>query len=42
MPAVYHIGITYDLVEILKKHHPIWINTHFNHPRDNNGIFREA
>ena len=26
--------ITDDLVDILKKHHPLWINTHFNHPRE--------
>jgi len=31
-PVVLPQRITPDLVNILKKHHPIWINTHFNHP----------
>ena len=26
--------ITPELCETLKKHHPLWINTHFNHPRE--------
>ena len=26
--------ITDDLVKMLKKYHPIWINTHFNHPHE--------
>lgn len=34
VPAVLPYRITDDLVEILKKHHPLWINTHFNHPRE--------
>ncbi|MFC1513223.1 lysine 2,3-aminomutase [Thermodesulfobacteriota bacterium] len=33
-PVVLPQRITDDLVDILKKHHPIWINTHFNHPRE--------
>ncbi|WP_321479601.1 lysine 2,3-aminomutase [uncultured Bacteroides sp.] len=33
-PVVLPYRITNDLVNILKKHHPIWINTHFNHPRE--------
>jgi lysine 2,3-aminomutase len=33
-PAVLPQRITDDLVEMLKKHHPLWINTHFNHPRE--------
>lgn len=32
MPVVLPYRITDSLVEILKKHGPIWINTHFNHP----------
>jgi lysine 2,3-aminomutase len=31
-PAVLPYRITDELVEMLKKHHPLWINTHFNHP----------
>ena len=34
MPVVLPYRITHDLVNILKKHHPLWINTHFNHPRE--------
>ena len=26
--------ITTELTDVLKKHHPLWINTHFNHPRE--------
>ena len=33
-PVVLPYRITDELVEMLKKHHPIWINTHFNHPRE--------
>ncbi len=42
MPAVLPYRITYDLTEILKKHHPLWINTHFNHPREITASSREA
>ncbi|MCD4814414.1 lysine 2,3-aminomutase [bacterium] len=34
MPVVLPYRITDELVNILKKHHPLWINTHFNHPRE--------
>ncbi|MDO9517839.1 MAG: lysine 2,3-aminomutase, partial [Methanosarcinaceae archaeon] len=34
MPVVLPYRITDELVEMLKKHHPLWINTHFNHPRE--------
>ena len=33
-PVVLPSRITDDLVEVIKKHHPVWINTHFNHPRE--------
>lgn len=33
-PVVLPYRITDDLVAMLKKHHPLWINTHFNHPRE--------
>lgn len=33
MPVVLPYRITDDLIAVLKKHHPIWVNTHFNHPR---------
>ena len=34
MPVVLPYRITDKLVEVLKKHHPLWVNTHFNHPRE--------
>lgn len=34
MPVVLPYRITEKLVAMLKKHQPIWINTHFNHPRE--------
>ena len=33
-PVVLPFRITDNLVRVLKKHHPLWINTHFNHPRE--------
>ena len=32
MPCVLHHRITPKLVEMIKKYHPIYVNTHFNHP----------
>lgn len=32
MPVVLPYRVTDDLVNMLKKHHPLWLNTHFNHP----------
>lgn len=34
MPVVLPFRITDKLVEVLKKYQPLWINTHFNHPRE--------
>jgi lysine 2,3-aminomutase len=34
MPVVLPYRITNDLVDLLKEHQPLWINTHFNHPRE--------
>jgi len=34
MPVVLPFRITKELVAILKKHHPLYVNTHFNHPRE--------
>lgn len=31
-PVVLPQRVTPELVEMLRKYHPIWINTHFNHP----------
>jgi lysine 2,3-aminomutase len=33
-PVVLPQRITMDLIDRLKKHHPVWVNTHFNHPRE--------
>jgi lysine 2,3-aminomutase len=33
-PVVLPYRITDDLVQMLRRHHPLWINTHFNHPRE--------
>ncbi len=33
-PVVMPMRITDNLVNMLKKYHPIWLNTHFNHPRE--------
>jgi len=33
-PVVLPYRITDNLVGILKKYHPLWINTHFNHPQE--------
>jgi lysine 2,3-aminomutase len=33
-PVVMPQRITDDLVNVLKKYHPIWLNTHFNHPKE--------
>ncbi|MDF1575786.1 MAG: lysine 2,3-aminomutase [Bacteroidales bacterium] len=42
MPVVLPYRITNKLVEILKKYHPLWINTHFNHPREITESSKEA
>lgn len=34
VPAVLPYRITDELVDMLKKYHPVWLNTHFNHPRE--------
>ncbi|MDF2685952.1 MAG: kamA [Clostridia bacterium] len=34
VPVVMPMRITPELVDMLKKYQPIWINTHFNHPNE--------
>ena len=41
-PVVLPYRITDDLVAMLRDHHPVWINTHFNHPRELTGSSRES
>jgi lysine 2,3-aminomutase len=33
-PVVLPMRITDELLGMLRKYHPIWINTHFNHPKE--------
>ena len=41
-PAVLPYRITDRLLAMLKKHQPLWINTHFNHPRELTNSSRTA
>lgn len=34
VPVVLPQRITPELVDMLRKYHPLWINTHFNHPME--------
>jgi lysine 2,3-aminomutase len=34
VPVVMPQRITDNLVNMLKKYHPVWLNTHFNHPKE--------
>lgn len=42
MPVVLPYRITDKLVSILQKYHPLWINTHFNHPNEITSSSKEA
>lgn len=42
MPVVLPYRITDDLVNMLRKHQPLWINTHFNHSRELTSSARTA
>lgn len=33
-PVVMPMRITDKLCEMLRKYHPVWLNTHFNHPKE--------
>lgn len=33
-PVVIPQRITQELVNMLRKYHPIWVNTHYNHPKE--------
>ncbi|MGE4301478.1 MAG: lysine 2,3-aminomutase [Victivallaceae bacterium] len=41
-PVVLPYRITDDLVNMLKQYQPLWINTHFNHPREITNSSRTA
>lgn len=34
LPVTLPYRVTDDLCAMLEKHHPIWVNTHFNHPAE--------
>ena len=34
LPVTLPFRVTDDLCRLLADHHPIWVNTHFNHPRE--------
>ena len=42
VPVVMPQRITDDLVNMLKKYHPIWLNTHFNHSKEVTEESKEA
>lgn len=42
IPVVLPQRVTDDLVRMLRKYHPLWINTHFNHPQELSPEAREA
>jgi len=39
LPVTLPFRVTDALCELLARHHPIWVNTHFNHPKE---LTREA
>ena len=41
-PVVLPQRITPELVDMLRKYHPVWLNTHFNHPNEVTEESREA
>jgi len=42
MPVVLPYRITDNLISVMKKYQPLWINTHFNHPRELTSSSKEA
>ena len=42
VPVVMPMRVTEELTDMLRKYHPIWINTHFNHPREITSEARRA
>jgi lysine 2,3-aminomutase len=42
VPVVLPQRITHELVEALKPFHPLWVMTHFNHPKELTSAAREA
>ncbi|MFC1705264.1 lysine 2,3-aminomutase [Planctomycetota bacterium] len=42
IPAVLPYRVTDELVDVLRKYHPLWVNVQFNHPREFTGSARRA
>ena len=42
VPCTLPQRITRKLVDMLRSHHPLWLNTHFNHPRELSVEARQA
>lgn len=42
VPVVMPMRITDELITMLKKYHPVWINTHFNHPKEMTDLSSQA
>jgi len=34
VPVTRPFRITDELTDVLRRHHPVWVNTHFNHPAE--------
>ena len=34
LPVTLPYRVTDELCRVLRRHHPLWVNTHFNHPRE--------
>lgn len=42
VPVTLPMRVTDELIQALRPHHPIWVMTHFNHPRELTDEAREA
>jgi len=42
VPVVLPMRITDELLSMMKKYQPVWLNTHFNHPKEMTAESREA
>ena len=42
MPVVLPMRITEDFVNMVKKYHPVYLNTHYNHPKEITAEAKEA
>ncbi len=42
LPVTLPFRVTADLVRMLERYHPVWVNTHFNHPAELTEEAREA